>query len=199
MEKNDFLSAIQKKLEHLPQKEQKITLDYYEQMINYYLSIGLSTIEAVSQLEHTEKTAVLLTELYQNNRVSVSRIPKWSTLNKSKKWGIALTSPLWFSLLFLLTVLCLGVAIVPWVLLFTLVAFNLILFVCTVSAMFSIPFLMYTGNAMQALFLFGAGLISAGFAILVLFACKKSLSLLLHFGNWLYGILQKKLQKKEEQ
>lgn len=148
MDKNTFLANLQKRLKGLPEEDVQRTLEYYREMIEDRMEEGLSEEEAVAEIGSVEEIAAPL-------------LPK-SSRRKMKAWEITLLIlgfPVWFPLLVAAAAVVISVVAVIYAVDISLAAG------CLGGVLCAVVYLIQCHWA-GAAFLFGAGLLCGGLAIL---------------------------------
>lgn len=165
MRKQEFLSALKRKLKGLPKRDVEERISFYSEMIDDRIEEGVSEDEAVEKIRYSDDIS---------KQISIEK-----HIKKSKKvrkpWEIALLwigSPLWISL----AVASFAVVIALYASLWSVVVSFWSAFVAlTASAICgivaSIPFAI-AGNASAGIATFGAALVCGGVAILAFYGCK---------------------------
>ena len=116
MNKNEFLSLLNKKLKKFPKQEVKERLVFYSEMIDDRVEEGLTEDEAVSEIGYID-------EIF--NQIEIEMADKEIVKEPLNKWELILLivgSPIWFPLL-------LVAFVVVWSLLITLWAIELPFFI----------------------------------------------------------------------
>lgn len=150
MTKQQFLSALRRKLAYLPQEELEERLNFYGEMVDDRMEEGLCEEEAVAAAGSVDDF-VLPEKSRPKNRLC------W--------WEISLLvlgSPVWLSLLIAVTAVIFALAVSVWACFVSVAASALI---CLVAGTFR-AFESLSGVAFLA-----AGAVCAGIAILLFFAC----------------------------
>lgn len=148
MDKNTFLTQLQKRLKGLPEEDLQRTLDYYREMIEDRMEEGLSEEEAVANIGSVEQIAEPL-------------LPK-THKRKLTAWEIVLLIlgfPLWFPLL-------VAAAAVVIALVVSIYAVDISLAACCAGGILCAVVYLVQLHWTGAAFLFGAGLLCGGLAIL---------------------------------
>lgn len=148
MDKNTFLHELQKRLKGLPEEDLQRTLEYYREMIEDRMEEGLTEEEAVAEIGSIEEIAEPI-------------LPN-SAKRKMKAWEILLLIfgfPVWFSLLAAAAAVVISIVV-------SIYAVNVSLAAgCLGGVLCAIVYLIQC-NWAGAAFLFGAGLVCGGLAIL---------------------------------
>lgn len=166
MDKERWLLALREALHGLPEADVLRSLEYYTELIEDSMEDGQSEFEAVSALPAPEEAArqILLEQpLGRVMQVKAAR-------RKRSAWEIVLLvlgSPVWLPLLLSLAVLILTAYLLVWVAVLVLWAFDLSAGIVAVAGPVGLVFGVINGTLSGGLFVFGLGLIGAGFAILL--------------------------------
>ena len=171
MTKQEFLSRLQQRLSGLPQENINEHLAFYSEMIDDRLEDGLSEEEAVAAIGSPDEIAAQITANAPQAKTAPEQNKPRHTL---KAWEIvllAVSSPIWVSLLiaaasvvFSLFVTLWSLIIALWAVAVSLVAGALGGVAC--SLLYFVHGYGYTGLAML-----GAALICAGLAVFLFFGC----------------------------
>lgn len=166
MNKQQFLEALNRGLSQLPSEEIDKQLSYYSELIDDMVEDGMTEYEAVSRLGSVQD---IYEDILQNMPlpllVKTRAKPRegWSALSIIL---IILGFPIWFSLLAALLAVVLTVYVSLWAIGISVFAAALAVIVCAVVlAVFF--FILVFSKLPAAVLALGAGLILAGFAILL--------------------------------
>ena len=173
MDKNTFLTQLQKRLKGLPEEDLQRTLEYYREMIEDRMEEGLSEEEAVANIGSVEQIAEPL----------LPKTPK----RKLTAWEITLLIlgfPLWFPLL-------VSAAAVVIALVVSIYAVDISLAACCVGGILCAVVYLVQLHFAGAAFLFGAGLLCGGLAIFCFWGSNALMKLsfaalkkIFRKGNW---------------
>lgn len=155
MDKNTFLSELQKRLKGLPQEDVQRTLDYYREMIEDRMEEGLLEEEAVADMGSIEEIAEPI-------------LPK-SSKRKMKTWEIVLLIlgfPVWFPLL-----VAAGAVVIS--IIASIYAVDVSLAISCLGGVLCTVVYLIQCNWAGAAFLFGCGLVCGGLAILCFMGSNK--------------------------
>ncbi len=174
MNKRDFLAELRKGLSGLPQADIEERLTFYSEMLDDRMEEGLSEEEAVAAIGDVDgivRHTVADTPLA---RIAKERMrPK----RRLKAWEIvllALGSPIWLSLGIAAAAVILALYVSLWAVMISLWAIFASLAVCAVGSVPVCIILASRGGAATELAALAAGLVCAGLAIFMFFACKKA-------------------------
>ena len=166
MNKLDFLSELEKKLQPLPDQERKQALEYYFEIIDDRMDCGMAEEEAVAACGNIEEIAE---KIIMDTPMTKLVKQKNKTRRRMRAWEIVLLIlgfPLWFSLLIAFFCILLALSVALWVVVGCIFVVGAVLgavgFAMAVMAIVS----MVQGQFLPALFFFGCGLIMAGLTIL---------------------------------
>ncbi len=172
MTKLQFLLDLHNRLSGLPQDEVEERLNFYSEMIEDRMEEGLLEEQAVAAIGSVDDIAEQIIAETPFSRIAKEKIKRKRRL---KTWEIvllAIGSPIWVSLLLAAAAVVFSLYIVLWSVIVSLWA----VFVAFVGSAFGTvvggTILAITQNVCSGLALVAAGLVCAGFAIFLLFACK---------------------------
>ena len=171
MNKQDFLAQLCSGLHGLPRGDVEERLNFYSEMIDDRMEDGLSEVEAVAEIGNVcEIISQILAE------TPLSKIVKEKIKPKSpvKPWVVVLLIlgfPLWFPIMIAVVAIILSVYIVVWSVIISLWAVFASFIVGTLGGAFSSVYFAMCGRALTSLSMLAVGLLCAGSAIFIFFAC----------------------------
>jgi len=180
MNKQQFLAAIEKKLEGMQDEDLRSSLDYYEEMLNDRIDDGMTEEEAVKDMGSVDEITAQILEDQPLALVIRDNIKEKIKPSRSlRAWEIVLIvlgSPLWISLLaagFAIAVALAAAALSLYVVMWVLVG---VLWICVAAqglgAVTGIGWSiagLFIGRPMQSLLTVGCGLVCGGAAILMFY------------------------------
>lgn len=184
MDKLDFLSALDERLEGLPEADRQASLDYYSEMLDDLMESGMTEQEAVASLGSVESIAE---EILMDIPLPKLVKAKMKGKRRLRGWEIALIaagSPVWFPILVALLAVILAVYVSLWAVVISLYAADLSFAVSAPAGLIASILLFVDGEPFTALLFLGAALVLAGLAILWFFLCNLSAK-----GTWKLGKL----------
>jgi len=171
MNKEGFINELKTRLNGLPKEDLDERISFYEEMISDRVEDGMSEEEAVSEIGPIDSVVdQIMSEIPLTRLVKQKVRPK----QKMKTWQIVLLavgSVVWVPLLIAFAAVAFALYIVLWALVISLYAVTLTFAACAIS---SIPMAFIfgkDGNVPGVLFSIAAGLVLAGLAIFLFFAC----------------------------
>lgn len=172
MNKNEFLSKLQKKLSNLPQKEVEERLTFYSEMIDDRVEEGVLEETAVAQIGNIDDIAEQIKTELPHPSIERQTVRQ---KEESKTWQNILFwvgSPIWFSIFVVLFAVVVSFYAVTFAL--TLVLWAVfILFTCCPFALLAVSFLFfYNGSAQSGIAAFGLSCIFSGLAIFAFFGAQ---------------------------
>ena len=187
MNKQEFLSALQKRLSDLPQCDVDERITFYSEMIDDRMEEGLSEEAAIEEIGAVDTVASQII-----SEMSVSRTEKEVVIQKRKMraWEIVLLvlgSPLWLSLLAAFFAVALAAYIVIWSAVIVVWSVEFALAVSCIGGLLSPIIYVFQGNILGMFAIFGAGICCAGLAIMLYFGCiavSKGIILLTKKMTW---------------
>ena len=173
MNKEIFLTELEKHLSEISKNDRKQWLDYYSEMIDDRTEDGLSEEEALLMIGSPIDISQQIKSEQPLAKLVGQRIkPK----RKLRAWEIVLLVlgfPIWGSILISLAAVVLCLYISAWALIISLWAAELSFAASGVAGVLAfIPVGCLQGNYPSALFLLGAGLVLIGLSVFFFFACK---------------------------
>ena len=170
MNKLDFLFALEKKLQPLPDQERKQALEYYFEIIDDRMDCGMTEDEAVAACGDVDEIAeqiildTPMTKLVKQKNKSRRRMHTWEIVL------LVLGFPVWFSLAVAVFCVLLAVSACLWVVVICLWAVGVALSACAICVPAAAVILAVQGQYFPALFCLGCSLVLAGVAILFILA-----------------------------
>lgn len=198
MKKEEYLSALEKRLSGLPAKERKERLRFFGEMIDDRIEDGCSEEDAVQELGSVEELAEQIIGEISLPAIAGHRMREKRALSG---WEIALLivgAPLWLPLLVAAVAVALSLYAVLWALLLSLWAVVLFMAASFVAAVGSGIALAVRGDIPAGLALLGAGLFCAGLSILLFLASLGATKGVLKLTKKMIFGIKKSLLKKEE-
>lgn len=194
MNKTEFLNALRKKLNELPESDVNQHTQYYSEMIDDMIEDGLNEQEAIKNIGSPDRIAAQIldeTPLPESEKKGKRKLKVWEIIL------LALGSPVWLSLIIaafavLISLFAAGGSVI--------ISFYAASLAFGVSAFGSIPYsiFMFTkGNTAGGIFLLGAGLICAGLTIFAFAGTNKLAKLYIKLCKKTFTWLTSCLRRKE--
>ena len=172
MNRDAFLAELRKKLSGLPQDELEERIAFYGEMIDGRMARGESEEDAVAGIGPVDgivdriMAEIPLTKLVENKMKREKGLT-------GVKLALLLSAPLWLPLLIAAAAVLLSAYAVLWVAVVCFWTADLSLAAAAVACLISTIPCLQAGNTAGALFSAGAGLVCAGLAVLLFFACRR--------------------------
>ena len=167
MNREEFLLAVEARLEGLDRADIEKSLDYYREMIDDRIEDGMSEEEAVAAMGTPEEAAGQILEDTPLPKLVKARLKPQRALMAWEIVLLILGSPVWLPLILTALVLVLTFFILLLTFLFVFYAFVFSFGLYGVACVPSFLVLTCTGRILPALFMLGSGLISTGLAVLL--------------------------------
>ena len=174
MSREEFLSALEKRLSGLPKQEIKDRVDFYREMIDDRIEEGAAEEDAVSAVGSVDEVykeiiaEIPLASIVKERIKPKRRLAPWECVL------LALGSPIWLSLIMAAFAILISVYAVIWSVTISLWAiFVSFAASAPVGLIAGIVFLL-NGGAALGLTMIGSALLMAGSAILLFFGCKET-------------------------
>jgi len=170
--KNEFISALTKKLSGLPASEVEERIAFYVEMIDDAMEEGQGEEEAVASLGDVEDVAEQVLSSVPLRKIAAEKLKPNRRLKAWEITLIALGSPIWLTLIITAFAVIFSLYAVLWS---VIIAFWSV-FVSVAASGFGLTIagimIAITENGQIGLALLGAGIICIGVGILLFFACK---------------------------
>lgn len=174
MNRQEFLSALRDALSGLPENDIEERVAFYNEMIEDRMEEGLGEEEAVAGIGTVDEVRTqIITEMPLAKLVKEKVKPKRSL----RAWEIVLIIvgfPLWFPLAVAAFAVILSLYLVLWVLVLSLWVIEAALLAGALFGLVMAFVHFFLRKPFHALVYLGAGLLLAGLAILLFFACLKA-------------------------
>ena len=171
MTKAEFLSELKNRLSSLPDQDVKDRLDFYSEIIDDRIEDGESEEEAVRSLGSMDDIVAKIME-----ETPLPRIVKKKVKSKQPSGCaialIILGIPVWLPILIALLGVVLSVYAVLWALVLTVLALAVALVISTVALFGAGVVFLFTGRAIQGLFIIGGVMVCAGLGVLAVLLVK---------------------------
>lgn len=204
MNREEFLTALREGLNGLPQEDIDRSVDFYGEMIADSMEDGISETDAAAAVGPVQ-------EIIAQIRSEAAPPKPTDTGEKQKRtlkaWEIVLLvlgSPVWLPLaltavmlLFVAFLLVLMFYIMLWSMVIIFYAADLVFAAGAVAGVLGSLAYLPLGNAAGGILFVGAGLVCAGFAILLFFGCNQVAKGVLWLGQKLADYIRSRFSKKE--
>lgn len=170
MNKQQFITELQKQLCGLPLSDINQTLQYYSEMIDDRIEDGLSEQEAVASIGDPQKIAKEILMDIPLPKLVKQKIKSSRRMSALELVLLILGSPIWLSLAIAAIAVVLSVYVVLWSVIISLYAVSFSLAACGVAGVFAFAVFAVTGNMISGVFVVGCALVCAGTAILMFMA-----------------------------
>ena len=183
MDKYDFLLALEKRLEGLPEADRQASLDFYAEMLDDLVEGGMTEAEAVATLGSVDTIAE---EILMDT--SLPKLVK-AKMKKRRLSGLEITLlavgfPIWLPILVSLLSVIFAIYVSLWAAVISLYAANVAMAACAPTGILAAVVLFASGKPAAALLFLGAGLALAGLSILWFLLCNLTAK-----GMWKLGKL----------
>lgn len=172
MSKNEFLSALRKKLSGLPRQDVEERLGFYSEMIDDRVEEGLSEKEAVLQIGSVDEIASQIIGSFPLSKLVKERIKSNRTLRAWEIILLAVGSPIWLSLLVASFAVIISLYASLWSVVVSLWAVFAAIVISSPSGIAVGIVFAFGGNLPFGLVLISSGVVLAGVAIIFFWGCK---------------------------
>ena len=194
MTKQEFVSRLRQGLRDLPKSEIDERVTFYIEMIDDYIENGSSEEDAVAEIGYVDEIIkqIRLETAPQMNKKREKRF-KTSTIVL-----LAVSSPLWASLLIAAFAVALSLFVSLWAAVISLWACFAACALC-VPAGVALGFAyIFSGNMLTGVAALGLSAFSAGLAIFLFFGCKELTRLTISLGKKAFTLVRHFFGKKEK-
>lgn len=174
MNKHDFLAQLRKGLSGLPQDDIEERLTFYGEMLDDRIEEGLSEEEAVSAIGDVEEIVRQAVADIPLAKIAKERIKPQRRL---KAWEIvllAIGSPIWLSLGVAAVAVILALYVSIWAIIVSLWAVFGAFAACAIVSLPECVIFAAHGSGASGLAILSAGIVCAGFSIMMFYGCKKA-------------------------
>ncbi len=174
MNKHDFLAQLRKGLSGLPQDDIEKRLTFYGEMLDDRIEEGLSEEEAVSAIGDVEEIVRQAVADIPLAKIAKERIKPQRRL---KAWEIvllAIGSPIWLSLGVGAVAVILALYVSIWAIIVSLWAVFGAFAACAIVSLPECVIFAAHGSIASGLAILSAGIVCAGFSIMMFYGCKKA-------------------------
>lgn len=172
MNKQDFLAELRTGLSGLPKDDIEERVSFYEEMIEDRMEEGLSEEKAVSEIGDIDAIVSQIIADTPLTKLVKERVRPSRTLRAWEIVLLVLGSPIWLSLLLAAVAVVLAVYIVIWAVVITLWSVEAAFAACSLGGIVAAIIFAFQGHVFTGIAMLGAGICSAGFAIMFAFVCK---------------------------
>ncbi len=171
MKRNEFLALLAERLVGLPGEDRARSLDYYAEMIDDRIEDGMTEEEATRAVGTPETAAEAILAEIPLSRLVKERVRPARSLTVLEIVLLVLGSPVWLSLAVAAFAVLVSLYAVIWSCIVCLWAAFSALAVSAVCGVLASPFLAINVGFGAFALLLGAGVLSAGLAILAFYGC----------------------------
>ncbi len=194
MNKQDYLNALNNVLSGIPESEKQKTLDYYTEIIDDAIEEGEDENAVVARLDQPEQVLKRLVNETPLHRF-VTQDVKNRSLNAVTVVLLAISSPLWISLLLAAFAVVLALYISVWSIVISLFVTFAALVCSAIALLVVIPFII-TDAALKAMLFFGLALTGIGLSVFLFFFSVWCSKQIIRFTMFLFRKAKELLIKK---
>ena len=199
MKRSEFLEKLKAQLWALPEGDVQNSLDYYSEMIDDRMEDGLPEEEAVAAVgDLDEIVKQILSETPRPPQVVKPEKKQIPVQDNTKIWMIVLLvlgSPLWIPLVVSAVSVVFSVYVSLWSVVISLYAVFIALAASAVGCIVGSFFMI--GNPGTGMVAWGAALVCAGLAILLLLLANLAAKSLVKLTKWGWNSLKRIFRRKE--
>lgn len=172
MNKQKFLTELEKGLAKLPKDDLQEQLFFYSEMIDDRMEDGIPEEDAVRSIGDVSD---IINQILSNTAPTTPTPNTQKSQRKFSAWEITLLilgSPLWLSLLIAAFAILLAVYVVLWSAVISLWAIFVSLITCFLGGSGSAVLFIFRGFLETAIVMIGAGIFCLGLSIFMFYTCK---------------------------
>lgn len=198
MNKQEFLSALEKGLHGLPKNDVAERLSFYSEIIDDRIEEGLAEEDAIREIGDVNTiinqfiSEIPIGKLAKEKIKSRRRLSAWETVL------LILGSPIWLSLLIAAFAVVLALYVSLWAVLVSLWAVFVALVGCAFGGVFAGSLFFVAENKIAGIVTIGAGLACAGLSVFFFYVCKAATKGTLLLTKKIVLRLKNKLIVREE-
>ncbi|MBQ5992207.1 MAG: DUF1700 domain-containing protein [Clostridia bacterium] len=198
MLKQEFLNALRAGLSGLPQADIEERATFYGEMIDDRMEEGVPEEEAVAAVGPVDEIVSQIVAETPLTRIVKERVKPKRRLKAGEIVLLVLGSPIWLSLLIAAFAVVFSLYVVLWALLVCLWAVFAAFVVCALACVAAGISFAVQGYGLSGLAVLAAGLVLAGLAIFLFFACKAASKGVVKLTAKIARGIKKCFMKKEE-
>ena len=196
MLKQEFLDRLREALAGLPEEDIAERVSFYGEMIDDRMEDGLTEEEAVAGIGPVDEIADGIVGDTPIMKIVRERVKPKHRMRAWEKVLLVLGFPVWLPLLIAAFAVLLSVYAVLWAVVICLWAAEVSLIACAAAGVLGAIFAVFRLRLLNALALFGAGLVCAGLAVIMLRVClaasRGAVSLTKKIGSWIKRLFLRK-------
>ena len=196
MSKQEFLADLKAKLSGLPKQEVEERLVFYSEMIDDRIEEGQTEQAAVLGVGPVNEIAAQIIADIPFSKIAKERMKPNRRIGTWEIVLLVLGSPIWFSLAIAAFAVILSLYAVLWSVIVSLWSVFASLAASSVAGVIAGIIFAVMENALSGIFTIGAGLICAGLAIFLFFACKTATKGIILVTKKLPWVLKNALLKR---
>ena len=190
MNKQSFLTKLEKELNGLPQEDIRKSIEFYSEMICDGIEDGLSEDDAVSRIGSVEEVAKQILMDTPIAKLVKRKIKPQRRLGAWEAVLLILGSPIWLSLLIAAVAVIISVYASLWAVIISLYAVMASLLACGIAGVIAYAVYIFLGKYAQGTFLLGAGIACIGLGILMFFGCKLSVKGIMWISKNIFTLIK---------
>lgn len=198
MNKLEFLEALSDELTGLSESDIDESLNYFSEMIDDRTDDGMSEEDAVASLGTPENAAKQILMEMPLSKVVKAKVKPKGRLSALAIVLLCIGSPIWASLLIATFAVIFSVYAAIWSIVIVLYACTVALGAVGLAGVIYLPFgIAMFGKVLPSVFIFGAGLICAGLAVLAFFGSNYTAKAVIWLGKKILRLIKRCFVGKE--
>lgn len=197
MTRFEFLDALQKELDDLPESDIKASIQYYNEMIDDKMEDGLTVEAAVADIGNPQKIAEGILSDTPLSKIVKNKMKQRRRLSAFEIVLLILGSPIWLSLIISAFAVALSVYATLWSVVISVFATFFAISVSGIATLLGSAVMFIFVTPAAAGLCFGASLILIGLAILLYFASALCLKAMVYLSKKIFLLIKSCFIKKE--
>lgn len=194
MNKQEYLEALNQALSGIPESEKQKTLDYYTEIIDDAMEEGEEEASIIARLDSPSDIGRRLIDETPLRKFVTEDVKKHK-IDTLTAILLAISSPLWVSLLLAAIVVIFALYIAVWSLVISLFAVFAALVCSAIAFLLATPFV-FAEAALKAMLFFGFALISIGLSVFLFFFSVWCSKQVIRFTLFLFRKVKESFVKK---
>ena len=197
MNKQNFLSALEKRLSGLPKEDKRKSIEFYSEMIDDYMDNGLREEEAVANLGSIDEVVERILAETPLSSVEREQPPTKTGWGAWEITLVVLGAPIWLSILLSLFSVVLSLFASIWSVCVSMFAVFVSLVVGGIAGAIAGVLFAFTGHFLSGMAVIGASLVCLALSILIFPVLKNLIKGSGFLSKKIYLLIKKCFVKKE--
>ncbi len=198
MDKQEFLTALQKGLEGLTPEDIRERIIFYSEMIDDRIEEGLTEEMAVAELGSVEDIIIQTMSEFPWTKLVKKKFKQKRTLQTWEIICFTLGSPIWLSLSIAILAIIISIYAIIWSVIISLWAIEFSVIGCSFAGLFSCIIFITQSNTFSGMAMLGAGFMCAGLSIFGFLGCQQISKLILTLTRKIFVGIKSSFMKRRQ-